>query len=301
MKKFFILLLITFFYINVHAQQEATIESNGSQLFYRTFGAGTPILLINGGPGMNSNGFVGLATELAKYNLIILYDQRGTGRSLLKKVDTSTITMKLMTEDIENLRKHLKINKWTVFGHSFGGMLASYYASYYPQNISSLILSSSGGIDLELQSYVTKNINAKLGREESDSLQYWSNAINNGDTTFFAKSQRAKWLAPAYVYNKKNIPAIAERLTQGNPTINGLVWSDLQKIKFDCSGRLSKVNIPALIIQGKQDIIEEKTALKAHKVLKNSTVILLDKCVHYGWLDKKDEYFAAIEKFLQER
>ncbi len=298
MKKVFIFFLITIPCITTYAQKEGLIKSNGSQLFYRTFGSGAPILLINGGPGMNSDGFVGLATELAKHNLIILYDQRGTGRSLVKKADTSTITIKLMVEDIENLRKQLKIKTWIVLGHSFGGMLASYYALSHPENISSLILSSSGGIDLELQSYVSKNINARLSAEELDSLRYWSTVISKGDTTFYARLQRAKWLAPAYVYDRKNIPAIAERLTQGNSEINGLVWNDLQKIKFDCSNKLSKLNIPVLIIQGKQDIIEERTALKAHKVLKNSSVVLLDKCVHYGWLDQKDEYFATVEKFL---
>ncbi len=300
MKKASIFFLAAIFFFTSYGQKEGLIESNGSQLFYRTFGSGSPILLINGGPGMNSDGFVGLATELAQHNLVIIYDQRGTGRSILKKADESTITIKLMANDIETLRKHLKVNRWTVFGHSFGGMLASYYVSLYPENVSSLILSSSGGIDLDLQSYVSKNINAKLSAEESDSLQYWSNVINKGDTTYYAKLQRGKWLAPAYLYNRKYIPEIAERLTQGNPAINSLVWNNLQKIKFDCSNQLSKLDIPVLIIQGKQDIIEEKTAMKAHKVLKNSTVVFLDNCVHYGWLDQKDEYFAAVEKFLHE-
>jgi len=58
-------------------------------------------------------------------------------------------------------------------------------------------------------------------------------------------------LAPAYVYNRKNIPAIAARLTQGNSIVNGLVWQDLQKIKFDCKNKLSQFNKPVLIIQGK--------------------------------------------------
>jgi len=105
-------------------------------------------------------------------------------------------------------------------------------------------------------------------------------------------------LAPAYVYNRKFIPVIAERLTQGNSAVNGFIWQDLQKTKFNCTDKLKSFNKPVLIIQGKQDIIAEKTALKAHKVLKNSRLVLMDRCVHYGWLDRPDEYFAEVEKFL---
>ena len=45
---------------------------------------------------------------------------------------------------------------------------------------------------------------------------------------------RQKSLAPAYLYNKKFVPHIAERLTQGNSEINELVFKDLFRIKYDC-------------------------------------------------------------------
>lgn len=298
MKNLFTCFGVTVFYVAVFAQTEGYIQSAGSKIYYRTFGAGKPLLIINGGPGMNSDGFVDLAKLLSKNNKTIIYDQRGTGKSTLQRLDTSTITMKLMVEDIESLRAHLKITKWTILGHSFGGMLASYYASLYPGNITSLILSSSGGIDLELLSYVVRRVNARLSSQEMDSLNYWNKKINAGDTSYYARLHRGLALAPAYLYNRKNIPSVAERLTQGNSIINGLVWHDLQKIKFDCKSELSRFNKPVLIIQGKQDIIKSETALKEHRIFKTSKLILLDNCVHYGWLDRPDEYFQQVEKFI---
>ena len=286
------------FHVVVVAQTEGYILSGNSKIYYRTFGTGKPLLIINGGPGMNSDGFIGLAKALSKNNEAVIYDQRGTGKSALQKLDTSTITMKLMVGDIESLRTHLKIKKWTILGHSFGGMLASYYASLYPENIESLILSSSGGIDLELLSYMSSRVNARLSSQEMDSLTYWNKKINAGDTSYYARLHRGLALAPAYVYNRKNIPSIAERLTQGNSIINGLVWQDLQKIKFDCKSELSHFNKPVLIIQGKQDIIKSETALKEHQVFRTSKLVLLDNCVHYGWLDRPDEYFQEVEKFI---
>jgi proline iminopeptidase len=294
-----IIISLLFLSFNCKSQEEGTVISTDlSPVYYRTFGSGKPLLIINGGPGMNSNGFENLAIKLSENNKTIIYDQRGTGKSRLNTLDSSTITMKLMLDDIESLRKHFNIDKWSILGHSFGGMLASYYAAEYPQHIESLILSSSGGIDLELLDYAGEAINSKLSKEELDSLSYWSAKINAGDTSYHAKLERGKVLAPAYLYDKKFIPALAERLTQGNAVINQLIWNDLKKIKYDCAEKLKTFDKPVLIIQGRQDIIQVKTAEKAHKILKNSKIVILENCGHYGWLDNAAVYFQEINSFL---
>ena len=298
MKRLMLFLVILFVYLQTYAQKDGFAQSDGVKIYYRTFGTGTPILIINGGPGLNSDGFVDLAKTLSAQNQTIVYDQRGTGKSVMQKIDASSITMELMIDDMENLRKQLKIERWIILGHSFGGMLASYYATINPDRIISMILSSSGGIDLDLLSYVSKNINARLTPQQQDSASYWSQKINNGDTSYFARWQRAKVLANAYVYNKKYALPIAERLTQSDLRVNNLVWQDMQKIKFNCAPKLSTFTKPVLIIQGKQDIIEEWTSQKANKILKNSKLVILDHCVHYGWLDNRDMYLSEVEKFI---
>jgi proline iminopeptidase len=298
MKSLMLFLLILFVYLQTYAQKDGFAQSDGVKIYYRTFGTGTPILIINGGPGLNSDGFVDLAKTLSTQNQTIIYDQRGTGKSVLQKIDASSITMELMIDDMENLRKQLKIERWIILGHSFGGMLASYYATIHPDRIISMVLSSSGGIDLDLLSYVSKNINARLTPQQQDSASYWSQKINHGDTSYFARWQRAKALANAYVYNKEYTLAIAQRLTQSDLRVNNLVWQDMQKIKFNCAAKLSTFTKPVLIIQGKQDIIEERTSQKANNILKNSKLVILDHCVHYGWLDNRDMYLSEVEKFI---
>ncbi len=300
MKKGILFLLIAFLFIQLRAQKEGFAESTGVKIYYRTFGSGIPVLIINGGPGLNSDGFTDLAKALSVHNQTIIYDQRGTGKSVMQKIDSSTVTMQLMTEDIENLRKHLNIHKWVVLGHSFGGMLASYYAAIHPEVIISMILSSSGGIDLELLSDVGNNINSRLTKQQSDSVNFWTQKINEGDTSYFAKFQRAKALANAYVLDKKYVPVIAVRLTQSNMQINNLIWEDLRKIKFNCAPKLSSFNKPVLIIQGKEDIVDPKLAQKAHEILKNSKLVFVDHSVHYGWLDNKEQYLGEVEKFVSE-
>lgn len=290
------LLCITGMYSQIEGYATNT---DGTKTHYKTYGKGEPILIINGGPGMNSEGFAYLAEKLANNNQTILYDQRGTGKSVVKELNFKTITMKLMADDIETLRKHLKIKKWVVFGHSFGGMLASFYATNYPNAISKIIFSASGGLDLGLRKYVANKIHLNLSKIEQDSLAYYNAKIDKGDTTKLTRLGRGRALAPAYLFDKKNIPILAERLTQGNTVINQLVWEDLEKISFDCKEKLQKFSSPVLIIQGKQDIINKETAETAHQTLKNSKIVLLDNCGHYGWLDTKESYFKAIQDFLK--
>jgi len=279
------------------AQEEGFCRSGEAMIHYRVFGSGNPVVLINGGPGMNSEGFASLASKLSAHHRIIIFDQRGTGKSTLLKADSATVTMHKMAEDMEALRNHLHIGQWVVMGHSFGGMLASYYATVYPKNIRGMILSSSGGIDLGLLSGL--DITARLDEGDRDSLRLWNDRIAKGDTSYHARWERGHFLAPAYLYDKKNIPVITERLTQGNTHINTLVWADMQKIHFNCAQGLQSFKAPVLIVQGKQDILDEKIGEKAHAVLHNSQFIQLDRCGHYGWLDRPDVYLDLVLKFLE--
>lgn len=287
------------FCLGCSSKKDGTVQSSDSApIYYRTYGTGAPLLIINGGPGMNSDGFENLAKSLSKNNQTIIYDQRGTGKSVLKVLDSSTITMKLMMDDLESIRKELKIEKWSILGHSFGGMVASYYATLYPDRIDKLILSSSGGIDLGLLSYAGENITSKLSATERDSVNYWTKKIEEGDTSHYARLQRGRNLAPAYILDKKYLPIIAERLTQGNGTINQLIWGDLQKINFNCAEKLLTYKKPVLIIQGKQDIIKPETAERAHQVFSNSKIVYIDHSIHYGWLDNEAVFFNEVNSFL---
>lgn len=291
-------LLINFLALTFLFCQSEEYIINGKNIIHtRTYGEGEPILIINGGPGMNSDGFMKLAEIIGKSNRAIIYDQRGTGKSVIPNIDTNTITIDSMINDIEIIRNHLNIESWIILGHSFGGMLGSYYASKFPEKIKGLILSSSGGINMDLFSRL--DITSRLSQSDNDSLNYWNANIANGDTTYFARLQRGKFLAPAYLFKKSNVPVVAERLTQGNPTINRLVYQNMRKINFDCSEGLKEIKVPVLIIQGKEDLIDKKTAETAMKVVPHSTLVILKNCGHYGWLDQPKQYFRSINEYLK--
>ncbi len=279
------------------SQENHILNTPGARLHYQTFGSGTPLLILNGGPGMSSEGFIPLAQELSKNNRTILYDQRGTGLSKLDKTDATTITMDLMVEDMETLRGHLEIEQWIVMGHSFGGILAYYYATKNPDRVMAMIQSSSGGMDLSL--LTSLNITSGLSSMERDSLRFYNQKIYSGDTSYKTALKRGKFLAPAYLYNRENIAIIAERLTQGNSRINGLIWEDLRRINYDTKAMLQEFDKPVLILHGREDIVGLDIPREAHAILPNSKLVILEKTRHYGWLDNPEPYFGEINDFLE--
>ncbi|MDN3724512.1 alpha/beta hydrolase [Aequorivita sp. SDUM287046] len=289
---FFLILNQTFF-----SQQHNYIFRSDSKIHYQTFGKGKPILIINGGPGMSSEGFVQLATELSKNNQTILYDQRGTGLSTINKINKSTITMDLMVEDIEVLREHLQLESWIIMGHSFGGMLAYYYASKFPKRVEAMIQSSSGGMNLAFLS--TLNTRERLSQPQQDSLLHYENKILNGDNSYQTRLKRGLFLAPAYLYNKKYVPTIAARLTQGNSQINNLVWEDLQKMPFNVTKEMASYKNPVILLHGANDIVPIEIAKNAKIILSNSLLIIFEESGHYGWLEEKEKFFSETGQFLK--
>lgn len=291
--------IIALFTLFGYSQTEETINSGNSKLHYKTFGSGKPMLIINGGPGMNCEGFAYIAQELSKMKYkTIIYDQRGTGKSTVEKLDSGTITMDLMVQDIENLRKHLKIEKWTVLGHSFGGIMTAYYATKHPETINKLIFSSSGGINMKFMLYVQKRLSDNLTEIQRDSLHFYQDKLNRGDNSKETAILRAKYLANAYVFDKSKASVIAPRLTQTNFEVNQLVFQDLHKIKFDCTDSFTKFKPKVLVLQGKNDIISTETAHEIANAFPNSKLVLMDNCAHYGWLDAPGIYFKSIDNFL---
>ncbi|MBK6265228.1 alpha/beta fold hydrolase [Marivirga sp. S37H4] len=295
-KTFIYILILSVASIPLGFAQGYTIEANGAKLHYKIFGKGEPLLIINGGPGMNSNGFAEMAKNLAENYQTIIYDQRGTGQSILSNRDHTAVTMDWMVKDMEALRKYLKLEEWTLLGHSFGGMLAYYYATKHPERVKAMIQSSSGGMDLALLSLI--NLRDKLSEMEWDSLQHYQSQLNEGDTSYATQLKRGEFMAPAYLYNRKHIPVLAERLTQGDSQLNGWVWADLRKINFDTKETLSSFEKPVLIIHGRNDLLDEAVAETAHQILPNSQLELLDRCAHYGWLDRPDVYYKLIDTFM---
>ncbi|PJK04370.1 prolyl aminopeptidase [Lysobacteraceae bacterium NML71-0210] len=99
---------------------------------------GKPVVLLHGGPGGGCNAAMRRFHNPDKYR-IVLFDQRGAGRST-PHADLQDNTTWDLVADIERLREHLGIDKWQVFGGSWGSTLALAYAQKHPERVTELVL-----------------------------------------------------------------------------------------------------------------------------------------------------------------
>jgi len=114
-------------------------------LWYRVAGKtdGVPLVFLHGGPGEGSQAFQAIGgPELEKTRRIVYLDQRGSGRSDRPKGE-SFYSIEILVEDIEQLRRHLGVEKIALLGHSFGTILALEYAARYPGHVSAIVLAGA--------------------------------------------------------------------------------------------------------------------------------------------------------------
>ncbi len=114
--------------------------AGGHQIYWEESGNpnGKPVLFIHGGPGIGTMPYHRSFFNPNLYR-IILFDQRGCGKSIPFSGLENNTTWDLV-EDIERLRNHLNVEKWVVFGGSWGSTLGLAYAIKNPQSVKGLIL-----------------------------------------------------------------------------------------------------------------------------------------------------------------
>jgi proline iminopeptidase len=99
---------------------------------------GLPALFLHGGPGAGCEPYHRRFFDPARYR-VVLFDQRGAGRST-PHADLQDNTTWDLVADIERVREHLGIDRWLVFGGSWGSTLALAYAEKYPERVRALVL-----------------------------------------------------------------------------------------------------------------------------------------------------------------
>jgi proline iminopeptidase len=110
------------------------------EIYYEECGnpQGQPVLVLHGGPGGAVNPAMRRYFDPAVYR-IILFDQRGCGKSRPNASLEDNTTWTLI-DDIERLRERCEVDRWTVFGGSWGSTLSLAYAITHPERVKALIL-----------------------------------------------------------------------------------------------------------------------------------------------------------------
>ncbi|MEW2247284.1 prolyl aminopeptidase [Streptomyces sp. NPDC006975] len=118
---------------------------DGNRVYWETCGnpRGKPALVLHGGPGSGCTPYPRRLFDPEAYRIVLL-DQRGCGRSTphasAYATDMSANTTGHLLADLELLRRHLGVERWLVWGVSFGSMLGLRYAQTHPEAVSELVL-----------------------------------------------------------------------------------------------------------------------------------------------------------------
>lgn len=254
-----VILLFVAFYST--AQKTDYVKNDNGLLYYHDYGKGEPIILLSGGPGNSSSQLAEMASRLSRNYRIILLEQRGTGLSMPTPMDSTTINLTVAVSDLKLLLDKLKLNNAIICGHSWGGSLAMYFATAYPEKVKSLILVAPGSFSLgkEIRDDFRNNRSARWSLYEKgliDSLivKRDQNIITDDELYTLKYTQRL-----AYVSKKERLDSLFKIIDVPVNTYMFRLGKDASMSKIDFRQSLKSFNKPVSIICGRQDVLSHSS------------------------------------------
>lgn len=278
-----IILLFLLAGITTNAQKLSSVtSSDGTDIYYETYGHGEPVFLLSGGPGLNPQYLMPLVEKVSDTHMAVLIHQRGTGKSVVKTVDPETMSMENYVADFEAVRKALGAPKVILAGHSWGGMISMEYTSARPESISRMILIAPGGPDDAFFTYFGTNIRKGLYPEDQEEFRAMQAA---GKSTLRA-------IYPGYFFSREKALTSKETLDwdnlNGQDNVNGATLTSWVARAPERKRILSNSPVKTIIIQGRQDPIDPSTAFQIRDLIPNTEIHWIESCGHFPWLEEEE-------------
>lgn len=283
------------------APVEGYIDVAGGRVWYRIYGNGnkSPVLALHGGPGASSYGQEPLKA-LSQDRKVVLFDQLGCGRST-RITDTTLMTVDHYVEEVEQVRKALHLEDLYLYGHSWGGALATDYYLRYPNEVKALLLLSPLlSTDLwindadTLISTLPDSIQVVI-RENEKSKTFESEAYLSAVKLFYSKFLRRKEQTQAQVDS-------AEILFGKN--VYAFMWGPSEftatgsLLNYDRVQRLPDIRVPSLLLASEYDEARPGTVQYFQRQIPNSEFKEIKTAGHDMLHDNPQEALAAIEQFI---
>lgn len=230
---------------------------DGRKLTYRKLGHGPVLVCHPGGPGFSSSEFADLAALWEQFTLIML-NPRGTGGSD-RPADKRAYSIEDYVGDLEELRRHLGLERMLLLGFSHGGVVAMAYAAKHPGRVRKLVLASTlarfgpeqeGAMQTGMEKRATQPWakDAMAALEEEQKGEFKTDAelteiVLREFPLYFAHYDAA---AAGYVDTLRSDPVNADTLKLFNDEIFST---------FDLRDRLRNITATTLVITGDEDFI----------------------------------------------
>jgi proline iminopeptidase len=284
------------------------INVGDAELYVEEEGKGTPLILINGGPGGTHHYFHPWFSLAKKYARVIYYDQRGCGLSDYKPGEDGYLVHQAV-EDLDAIRKALNIDKWVLLGYSYGGFLAQFYSVNHPENVAGLILlGASPGMHVNTgrsrqNQYMSEGERARLKeirkelqqlskekelpREKYIQLLLYNNFLN-GDW------KRQHFYKPS----SERLSQIALYEWVHDVDFNGIM--NRSQGTVDLTGAFEHNPIPTLILEGKWDLTwGEKKPETLKRNHPHAQMVIFENAGHGIYDEEPERFFAVLKDFIK--
>lgn len=287
--------------VNHNQFSSGYVEVESGKLFYQSFGAGEPIIVVHGGPGLDQSYLLPQMLELAKDHQVVFYDQRGSGKSLEATLDARHVNLSQFAEDLEKIRQKFVFKKVTLIGHSWGGQVSMSYAIRYPQRVKAMVLLSSAPANFKGQQAFLDEFAIKTNAIKHDIAPLYhyddlKNLTENQINSLYRK------LASVYFANPNNVSQLTFEMKKESILSGFKVASQLSKTaiaKLNLFPGLVKLDVPTLIVHGNQDIMPVSTDEEIKAAISNSEIVYLDQCGHFPYIEQPEKLFSLINEFIK--
>jgi proline iminopeptidase len=272
------------------------IDGPAGKLWVETRGTapGRPLVVVNGGPGFDHGYLLSspIWDELARTRRVVMYDQRGTGRSTPVKPGTP-LTLADQLADVEAVRKSLGAEDIDLLGHSYGGTVVMAYTARYPQRVKRLLLVDSAAPKWKdtifLFSQVFPDVNERV-----DSFEF---AAQFGDRAAIEGGVR-EYLSMIF-WDPDHRDAFLRQVSLKGFSRHVNEALDADMARYDLNPEIAKFRMPVLVMTGRYDMnVAPLIAWKIHKAIPGSRLVIFERSSHLPFLEEPERFKREVDDFL---
>jgi proline-specific peptidase len=283
------------------AAGEARLAVDGGTVWYKVSGAkaGTPVILLHGGPGFSSY-YLKPLEALGDERTVVRYDQLGGGKSS-GLTDTTKINIAHFVRELDSLRAHLGFDRMHLVGHSWGTILGVEYYRAHPDRVASLTLASAA-LDIPQWERHARELLENLPDSMQRAVQ-----IREAEKKFDAPDYQAALEAfyAKYVWLRPVKPDLDSMMKQVNTTVYGYMQGPSEFTitgtlkQYDATPFLKDLKVPTLFTVGAVDEADPATIRRHAAMVSGARVAVIPNAAHMTTWDNPEPMIAAIRAHLR--
>jgi proline iminopeptidase len=297
------------------------IKRDKHQLYVEECGnpSGVPVVFLHGGPGSGCKAYHRSFFDPARYR-IILVDQRGAGRSIPHGELLGNTTADLV-RDLDYIRHAFQIDRWLLFGGSWGATLALVYAQHHPSKVAGMVLRAAflarqrdlewfvgSGVDRIYPEQWEQFMESIPAPERHHPLLYLYSCVTGDDELARRRAARAwaLWSGQVIIGNEFDPSMLSEHVSS----------EEINQARIELHYAVNKYfipensilehcdkirHLPAILIHGRRDLVcPVESSFSLHKRLPNSDLRVLPNAGHIAAGEEMiDALVSAVDEMAE--